>query len=93
MVIISKGKRFIFWYGVFTDGCSGEVAVLGACGIHIRHDDKGITEAAMLCLGIDELAVLDLGTVEDGSVQLDIIHHAVHELCTCEYRTVQIPAG
>ena len=60
---------------------------------YVRHNNKGITEAAMLCLGIDDLAVLDLGTVEDGGVQLGIIHQAVHELCTCEYRAVQIPAG
>ena len=47
----------------------------------------------MLCLGIDELTVLQLGTVEDGGVQLGIIHHAVHQLCPGEYRIVQISAG
>ena len=40
-----------------------------------------------------ELAVLDLGTIEDGSIQLDIIHQAVYELCACEHRAVQIAAG
>ena len=93
MAFIGKSEGLIFRNRVFADGRSGEVAESGADRVHIRQGDKGIPEAATLCLGIDELAVLQPGTVEVGGIQLGIIHHAVYKFCTREYRTAQIAAG